>query len=160
MSRVGTTAERYDATTVWLHWITVALIVVLWVIGQTGDLVPRGPFRTGVWSTHVVLGFVVRSWSVLIYPRPERSWASIAASYLSCMSLRRELFEGTKDAGIAIVVVAIRGDCCPFPLPMTPRRFPPPWSEDRFIRSKPHRAILGPNQQLIGRISQETSTET
>jgi len=31
----------------------------------------------------------------------------IAASYLSCMSFRRELFEGTKDAGIAIVVLAI-----------------------------------------------------
>jgi cytochrome b561 len=56
MSRVDTTAERYDPTTVWLHWITVALIVVLWVIGQTGDPVPRGPLRTGVWSMHVVLG--------------------------------------------------------------------------------------------------------
>jgi cytochrome b561 len=58
MSRVDTTAERYDPTTVWLHWITVALIVVLWVIGQTGDLVPRGPLRTGVWSMHVVLGLL------------------------------------------------------------------------------------------------------
>ena len=26
-------------------------------MGQTGDLVPRGLLRTGVWSTHVVLGF-------------------------------------------------------------------------------------------------------
>jgi len=58
MSRLDTTAERYDPTTVWLHWITVALIVALWVIGQTGDLVPRGPLRTGMWSTHVVLGFL------------------------------------------------------------------------------------------------------
>ncbi|OKO72864.1 cytochrome B561 [Bradyrhizobium sp. AS23.2] len=52
------TAKRYDATTVWLHWITVALVVALWVIGQTGDLFPRGPLRTGVWSTHVMLGFL------------------------------------------------------------------------------------------------------
>src|SRR6516164_8130465 len=58
MSRLDTTAERYDPTTVWLHWITVALVVALWVIGQTGDLVPRGPLRTGMWSTHVVLGFL------------------------------------------------------------------------------------------------------
>ena len=58
MSRLDTAAKRYDPTTVCLHWITVALVVALWVIGQTGDLVPRGPLRTGVWSTHVVLGFL------------------------------------------------------------------------------------------------------
>ena len=52
------TAERFDPTTVWLHWITVALVVALWVIGQTGDLVPRGPLRTAMWSTHVVLGLL------------------------------------------------------------------------------------------------------
>jgi cytochrome b561-like protein len=50
--------ESYDPTTIWLHWITVGLIVTLWVIGQTGDLVPRGPFRTGIWSVHVTLGFL------------------------------------------------------------------------------------------------------
>ena len=58
MTRIERTAERFDPTTVWLHWITVALVVALWVIGQTGDLVPRGPLRTGVWSMHVVLGFL------------------------------------------------------------------------------------------------------
>lgn len=49
---------RYDAATIWLHWISVALVVVLWTIGQTADLVPRGPVRSGAWSTHVLLGFV------------------------------------------------------------------------------------------------------
>lgn len=34
------------------------MIAVLWVIGQTAYWVPRGPFRTGVWSVHVVLGFI------------------------------------------------------------------------------------------------------
>jgi cytochrome b561 len=48
---------RYDPTTIWLHWITVGLIVALWVIGQTGDWFPRGPLRTGIWSIHVTLGF-------------------------------------------------------------------------------------------------------
>ena len=51
-------ADRYDPTTIWLHWTTVGLVVVLWVIGQTADLLPRGPFRTGAWSIHVVLGVV------------------------------------------------------------------------------------------------------
>jgi len=50
--------ERYDPPTVWLHWATVGLVVVLWVIGLTADLLPRGPFRTGAWSIHVVLGLL------------------------------------------------------------------------------------------------------
>ncbi|QOZ51636.1 cytochrome b [Bradyrhizobium sp. CCBAU 53338] len=49
-------APRYDLTTIWLHWATVGLIAALWVIGQTADWVPRGPFRTGLWSIHVILG--------------------------------------------------------------------------------------------------------
>ena len=48
---------RYDLPTIWLHWAPVSLIAVLWVIGQTADLVPPGPFRAGLWSIHVVLGF-------------------------------------------------------------------------------------------------------
>ena len=49
-------AVHYDRTTIWLHWTTVGLIVVLWVIGQTADALPRGPVRSGVWSVHVLLG--------------------------------------------------------------------------------------------------------
>jgi cytochrome b561 len=56
MTRLDTTSERYDATTVWLHWITVALVVVLWVIGQTGDLFPRAaPHRSVVHARDVGL---------------------------------------------------------------------------------------------------------
>lgn len=51
-----TQIARYDRTTIWLHWATVGLIAVLWVIGQTADWVPRGPLRTGLWSIHVILG--------------------------------------------------------------------------------------------------------
>lgn len=51
-------AQRYDTTTIWLHWTTVGLVVVLWIIGQIADLLPRGPFRTGIWSIHVLLGFL------------------------------------------------------------------------------------------------------
>ena len=49
---------RYDPTTIWLHWTTVGLIVVLWAIGQTADLLPRGSFRAAAWSIHVGLGLV------------------------------------------------------------------------------------------------------
>ena len=52
------TAMRYDRTTIALHWITAALVVVLWVIGQTADWFPdHGLANTVMWSTHVVLGF-------------------------------------------------------------------------------------------------------
>ena len=47
----------YDRTTISLHWITAALVVILWVIGQTADWFPHGWFNTGYWSIHVVLGF-------------------------------------------------------------------------------------------------------
>ena len=50
--------EHYEATTIWLHWTTVGLIALLWVIGETADWAPRGPLRTGLWSVHVVLGIV------------------------------------------------------------------------------------------------------
>ena len=50
---------RYDPTTIWLHWTTFGLIVVLWAIGQTADLLPRGSFRAPAWSIYVGLGRVV-----------------------------------------------------------------------------------------------------
>lgn len=57
--RGGSDVARYDPTTIWLHWTTVGLIVVLWIIGQTADWAPSGPFRTGLWSIHVMLGFAM-----------------------------------------------------------------------------------------------------
>ena len=51
--------QRYDSTTIWLHWLTAALVAMLWVLGQVTGWLPRGPFRLGVWSTHVVLGLTL-----------------------------------------------------------------------------------------------------
>jgi cytochrome b561 len=53
---IDETSSHYDLPTIWLHWITVALVAVLWIIGQTGDLFPRGAIRNSVWSIHVVIG--------------------------------------------------------------------------------------------------------
>lgn len=33
--------------------------MILWVVGQVTDWLPRGPFRSGVWSPHVLLGFLL-----------------------------------------------------------------------------------------------------
>jgi cytochrome b561 len=58
----------YDRTTVALHWVTAALVIVLWIIGQTADWLPDGPLNTDDWSIHVVLGFalaVVMAWRLI-----------------------------------------------------------------------------------------------
>ena len=52
-------SEKYDRTTMSLHWITAGLVVVLWIIGQTADWLPDGPLNTDYWSVHVVLGFAL-----------------------------------------------------------------------------------------------------
>jgi len=53
------TLSHYDRTTIGLHWATAILVVVLWIMGQTADWVPRGSMRLDYWSIHVVLGFVL-----------------------------------------------------------------------------------------------------
>jgi cytochrome b561 len=51
--------QHYDTITIVLHWATVSLVVVLWILGQTSDWWPRGPIRGTSWSLHVTLGFVL-----------------------------------------------------------------------------------------------------
>ena len=49
----------YDRITVSLHWLTAALVVILWLIGEfVEDLLAKGPLRSAIWSLHFVLGFV------------------------------------------------------------------------------------------------------
>jgi cytochrome b561 len=52
-------ALRYDAPTIILHWITAALVALLWVIGQTINMVPDGPLRIDYRSVHILLGVVL-----------------------------------------------------------------------------------------------------
>ena len=51
--------QRYDRLTIAFHWATAALVLSLWVIGQTADSIPRGPGRTAYWSLHFLLGFAL-----------------------------------------------------------------------------------------------------
>ena len=50
---------RHAPTIIFLHWLTALLVVLLWGIGQTIDLVPRGPWRVDYRSLHIVLGVVL-----------------------------------------------------------------------------------------------------
>ena len=47
---------RHDPTTITFHWISAALVAVLWTIGQTVDFAPKGPLRIDYRSVHIVLG--------------------------------------------------------------------------------------------------------
>lgn len=53
-------ASTYDRGTIALHWLTAGLVLVLWLIGTfLEDLLPKGPLRSGIWSAHFDLGFVL-----------------------------------------------------------------------------------------------------
>ncbi|MDE2146639.1 MAG: cytochrome b/b6 domain-containing protein [Burkholderiales bacterium] len=51
-----TTPLRYDRRTIVLHWITAALVLALWLLGQTIDWFPRGAPQVGARSLHITLG--------------------------------------------------------------------------------------------------------
>lgn len=47
---------RHARPTILLHWLTAALVVALWCIGQTVDWAPRGALRVDYRSLHILLG--------------------------------------------------------------------------------------------------------
>ncbi len=49
-------AERYDRRTIALHWISAALIVLMWGGAHAIDWFPRGPLRVDARSVHIVTG--------------------------------------------------------------------------------------------------------
>jgi len=49
-------AVSYDGISILLHWLTAALVVVLWTLGQTIDFFPKGAPRIDARSTHILLG--------------------------------------------------------------------------------------------------------
>jgi len=53
---VTQTAQRYDSTTIWLHWLTAALVLILWLLGTNIDWFTRGDPRVLARSTHIALG--------------------------------------------------------------------------------------------------------
>ncbi len=56
---------NYDSRSIRLHWVTAALVAVLWCLGQTVDWFPKGDIRVAARSTHVTLGLVLAL--ILVY---------------------------------------------------------------------------------------------
>lgn len=58
-----TPPPRYDDRTIALHWVTAALVVLLWTVAQVIDFFPKGMPRISARSVHmslgVILGFVL-----------------------------------------------------------------------------------------------------
>jgi cytochrome b561 len=48
--------SRYDGVSILLHWLTAALIVILWTLGKCIDFFPVGAPKIDARSTHFVLG--------------------------------------------------------------------------------------------------------
>jgi cytochrome b561 len=56
MRDMNASALRYDRRTIVLHWLTAALVISLWILGQAIDWFPKGSLRVFARSTHISLG--------------------------------------------------------------------------------------------------------
>jgi cytochrome b561 len=80
---------RYDGVSILLHWVTAALVVTLWTLGQTIDFFPKGAPKIDARSTHFLLGatlgivLIIRmAWRASAgrsLPLAERGWMGLAA---------------------------------------------------------------------------------
>ena len=51
--------RTYDRRTIIYHWLSAALVLALWILGQTIDWFPRGDARVYARSTHILLGVLL-----------------------------------------------------------------------------------------------------
>jgi cytochrome b561 len=58
-SQVPTSDVSYDQRTIRLHWVTAAMVGLLWGIAQVIDFFPKGAPKIAVRSVHIVLGVVL-----------------------------------------------------------------------------------------------------
>ncbi|MEP7295260.1 MAG: cytochrome b/b6 domain-containing protein [Burkholderiales bacterium] len=54
-----TSVATYDRRTIVLHWLTAALVLALWVAGQTIDFFPKGTPRVTARSLHITAGVLL-----------------------------------------------------------------------------------------------------
>lgn len=58
MSEAGA-IDRYDSTTIRLHWISALLVVLLWTSAQIIDYFSKGTPRITMRSVHIALGIIL-----------------------------------------------------------------------------------------------------
>lgn len=57
--RLRNSAEGYGAVPQMMHWITVALVILAWFLGQFEDVFPKGPARAASLFVHISAGLAV-----------------------------------------------------------------------------------------------------
>src|SRR6476469_2036639 len=57
--RLRNSAERYGAVSQTMHWITVALVILAWLLGQFDDVFPKGAARAAGLVVHISAGLAV-----------------------------------------------------------------------------------------------------
>jgi cytochrome b561 len=134
-------AQGYGAIPISLHWLTVALVIVAWVLGTFGDELPRGVARDFGMFVHITAGLFIIVllvarvlWRVLDPPPPAEitplgGWIE-AVGKLTHLTLY-VLLAVTPIMGI--VVQFARGDALPV---FGFTEIASPWIRDRgFARS-------------------------
>ena len=135
------TADRYGAIPQTLHWLTVALVLLAWLLGEFGDAFPKGPARAGALYAHNSAGLAVLAvlalrvlWRAVDTPPPPEktmfgAWLDLAAR-LAHYALYALLIAAPV---VGIVLQFARGDALPvFGL----FEIASPWPADRaFARS-------------------------
>ena len=98
--------ERYDTTTIVLHWSTAVLVIALWIVGQTADYLPEHSLvQTIVWSSHVTLGFALAA--IFLYRLFWRSTLGRIVPAADRNTLLRILAKGTHYLLYAVLGVTI-----------------------------------------------------
>jgi len=59
--KLRNTPLRYGAMALTIHWLTVALVLIAWLLGIFGDALPRGAARAGGLLVHIWAGLAVLS---------------------------------------------------------------------------------------------------
>lgn len=77
MNQINPTHIRYDALTIRLHWLSAALVLGLWCVGQAIDWFPKGAPRVWVRSSHIALGILLLA--IIAY---RLYWRRTGASHL------------------------------------------------------------------------------
>jgi len=57
--RLRNSAEGYGAVSQMMHWITVALVILAWLLGQFDDVLPKGVARAAGLFVHISAGLAV-----------------------------------------------------------------------------------------------------
>jgi cytochrome b561 len=52
-------ADEYGAVSLSLHWLTVGLVVLAWLLGTFGDALPRGAARSAGLLVHIWVGLAI-----------------------------------------------------------------------------------------------------